>query len=242
MTKADSSQLDHDAKTSTALLSAAGLTRIHRQGAQSVAALRGVDLEVSAGEFVAIMGRSGSGKSSLLHILSGLDRPDDGTVLLEGNPISSLPEPELAVIRRRRFGFMLQFYNLLPTLNALENVAFPLLLDSAPDALERAGAFLDRVGLRSRADHRPNELSGGEQQRVALARALVSRPTVVFADEPTGSLDTTTGTEILMLLRATADAGQTILMVTHDHDVASYADRVVTIVDGLVAADTASDQ
>ena len=219
MTEADSSQLDRETQISTAVLSATGLTRIHRQGTQTVAALRGVDLDLGVGEFVAIMGRSGSGKSSLLHILSGLDRPDDGSVLLEGHLISSLPEPELAVVRRQRFGLMLQFYNLLPTLNALENVAFPLMLDSAPNALDRASAFLDRC-----------------------ARALIQRPDLVFADEPTGSLDTATGTEILTLLRATADAGQTILMVTHDHDVASYADRVVTIVDGRVATDTASGQ
>ena len=176
MTEADSSQLDRETQISTVVLSATGLTRIHRQGTQTVAALRGVDLDLGVGEFVAIMGRSGSGKSSLLHILSGLDRPDDGSVLLEGHLISSLPEPELAVVRRQRFGLMLQFYNLLPTLNALENVAFPLMLDSAPNALDHASAFLDRVGLESRADHRPDQLSGGEQQRVALARALVSQP------------------------------------------------------------------
>ncbi len=162
MTEADSCQLEHEARISNALLSATGLTRIYRQGDQSVPALRGVDLDLGVGEFVAIVGRSGSGKSSLLHIVSGLDRPDDGAVLLEGRRISSLPEPELAVVRRQRFGFVLQFYNLLPTLNALENVAFPLMLDSVPDALDRASAFLDRVGLKSRAGHRPNQLSGGQ--------------------------------------------------------------------------------
>jgi putative ABC transport system ATP-binding protein len=219
---------------SSALLTATGVTRTYRQGSQPVVAVRGVDLDLTTGEFVAIVGPSGSGKSTLLHILSGLDRPDAGAVRLDGRVISTLPERELAVVRRRRFGFVLQFYNLLPTLSALENVAFPLLLDSVRDAGDRARTYLDRVGLGHRATHRPDQLSGGEQQRVALARALVSRPGVVFADEPTGNLDTTTGREILGLLRETADAGQAILLVTHDPDVAAYADRVVTMVDGQV--------
>jgi len=193
-----------------------------------------VDLAVARGEFLAITGASGSGKSTLLHILGGLDRPDSGEVLLEGEPIAGLGDEQLALIRRRRLGFVLQFFNLLPTLTALENAAFPLLLDGGNDALDRAEASLDRVGLSARASHRPSQLSGGEQQRVALARALVTSPAVVLADEPTGNLDSVTGGEILQLLSDTSAAGQTIVMVTHDERSAAFADRVVHLTDGML--------
>ena len=211
---------------------ALGVVKTYRQGRQEIRALRGVDLSVERGEFLAITGPSGSGKSTLLHILGALDRPDSGEVLLEGRRLSSLDDEQLAAIRRRRLGFVLQFFNLLPTLKAAENAAFPLLLDGVDDALERGRRALERVGLGERAEHQPSQLSGGEQQRVALARALVTSPAVLLADEPTGNLDSATGQEIVQLLRTTADEGQTIVMVTHDERWASHADRIVRLRDG----------
>ena len=213
---------------------ARGVRKTYHQGGDEIRALRGVDLDVSEGEFVAITGASGSGKSTLLHVLGALDRPDEGHVEIEGRTLADLSEEELAVLRRRRLGFVLQFFNLLPTLSAEENAAFPLLLDGHKDALSRATESLASVGLDHRRTHRPSQLSGGEQQRVALARALVTRPAVVMADEPTGNLDSATGEEILKLLRATADRGQTIVMVTHDDRTASFADRVVRLADGVL--------
>jgi putative ABC transport system ATP-binding protein len=215
---------------------AQGIAKTYHQGDDAIRALRGVDLTVAAGEFLAVTGASGSGKSTLMHILGGLDRPDDGEVRLEGTAMADLNDEELALVRRRRLGFVLQFFNLLPTLSAAENAAFPLLLDGVTDALERARTSLETVGLSGRATHRPSQLSGGEQQRVALARALVTQPAVVFADEPTGNLDSATGEEILKLLRATADRGQTIVMVTHDPRSARFADRSIHLVDGLLEA------
>ncbi|MBA2725330.1 MAG: ABC transporter ATP-binding protein [Actinobacteria bacterium] len=214
------------------MLSASSIHKSYSQGDEEVAALSGVDLQVAPGEFVAITGASGSGKSTLLHILGGLDRPDSGAVFLEGADLGTLDEESLALIRRRRLGFVLQFFNLLPTLSATENAAFPLLLDGVPDAMDRGAASLDAVGLSHRKDHRPSQLSGGEQQRVALARALVTRPAVVLADEPTGNLDSATSGEILKLLRSTADMGQAIVMVTHDALSAGVADRTVRLKDG----------
>ncbi len=213
-------------------LEARGLTRRYRQGETVIRAVDDIDVQIGAGELVAIMGPSGSGKSTLLHLLGGIDTPDEGQVLLEGREISSLSAPQLALVRRRRLGFLLQFFSLLPTLTALENVAFPLLLDGVHDATVRASRELARVGLEQRASHRPAELSGGEQQRVALARALVVRPAVVLADEPTGNLDSATGHEILTLLREAADGGQSVAMVTHDPRAGEHADRVVQLADG----------
>jgi putative ABC transport system ATP-binding protein len=219
----------------SAVIEARGIVRTYSSGAEAVHALRGVDLSVGAGEFLAITGPSGSGKSTLLHVIGGLDRPDEGRVELQGRDMSSLDDEELALVRRRHLGFVLQFFNLLPTLTATENAAFPLLLDGHADALTRARESLAAVGLAQRAGHRPAQLSGGEQQRVALARALVTKPAVVLADEPTGNLDSATGEEILELLRATADEGQTIVMVTHDMRTAEYADRVVRLADGRLS-------
>lgn len=217
---------------SSPVIHATGLAKTYVQGDEEIRALRGVDLSVDAGEFLSITGASGSGKSTLLHILGGLDRPDAGEVAVEGDLLSSLNDEDLALLRRRRLGFVLQFFNLLPTLSAEENAAFPLLLDGRTDALELARASLERVGLGPRATHRPSQLSGGEQQRVALARALVTEPAVVLADEPTGNLDSKTGLEILELLASTAAAGQTIVMVTHDPKTAAFAGRTVGLVDG----------
>jgi putative ABC transport system ATP-binding protein len=218
------------------VVEARGLHRVFGSGPDSVCALRDVDLTIGAGEFVAVMGPSGSGKSTLLHLVGGLDRPDRGEVRIEGEPLAGLSEEALAHLRRRRIGFVLQFFNLFPLLSAAENVAFPLMLDGRRDALALAGEALERVGLAARATHRPGELSGGEQQRVAVARALVTRPAVVLADEPTGSLDTLAGEDVLRLLRAAADDGQSVLLITHDAPAAAYADRVVRLRDGAVVS------
>jgi putative ABC transport system ATP-binding protein len=215
---------------------ARGLSRVYGSGPDAVRALHDADLTIDVGEFVAVMGPSGSGKSTLLHLIGGLDRPDAGNVLIEGEPIATLDDEALAHLRRRRIGFVLQFFNLFPLLSAVENVAFPLLLDGRSDALARADEALERVGLSSRAQHRPGQLSGGEQQRVAVARALVTKPAVVLADEPTGSLDTLAGEDILRLLRAAADDGQSVLLITHDAPAAAYADRVVGLRDGEVVS------
>ena len=223
-----------DKEVRPAILQGTSLSRIYRQGDREVAGLREVTIRIESGEFVAITGPSGSGKSTLMHLLGGLDRPDSGRVILEGRSLTTLSDKELAALRRRRLGFVLQFFNLLPTLTAEENVAFPLLLDNINDALPRAGEALASVGLSHRRTHRPAQMSGGEQQRVALARALVTEPALILADEPTGNLDSLTGEEILQVLRETADRGQTIVMVTHDLKAASYADRIVRLVDGEV--------
>ena len=220
------------------ILQGTSLSRVYRQGDRTVTGLKDVDICISRGEFVAITGPSGSGKSTLMHLLGGLDRPDAGDVVLEGRSLSSLSDKDLAALRRRRLGFVLQFFNLLPTLTADENVAFPLMLDGHPDAIDRARASLEAVGLGSRGAHRPAQMSGGEQQRVALARALVTQPALILADEPTGNLDSLTGEEILQVLRDTADKGQTIVLVTHDLKAASYADRIVRIVDGRLVEET----
>ncbi|MGH9290099.1 MAG: ABC transporter ATP-binding protein [Acidimicrobiales bacterium] len=212
------------------------MSRVYGSGLDAVHALRDVDLSIGVGEFVAVMGPSGSGKSTLLHLVGGLDRLDRGEVYLEGEPLAGLSDEALAHLRRRRIGFVLQFFNLFPLLSAAENVAFPLLLDAHRDALDQATEALERIGLATRAKHRPGELSGGEQQRVAVARALVTRPAVVLADEPTGSLDTLAGEDVLRLLRTAADDGQSVLLITHDAPAAAYADRVVRLRDGAVVS------
>jgi putative ABC transport system ATP-binding protein len=206
-------------------------------GEVQVSALDNVDLTVNKGEFVAIMGPSGSGKSTLLHLLGGLDGPSDGEITLAGQPLSRLNDNQITVVRRRKVGFIFQFYNLLPTLSAEENVALPLLIDG--QGLERHRQKLDQllnlVGLADRRHHKPDQLSCGQQQRVAIARAFVNDPEIVLADEPTGNLDSRSGTAILELLRRTCDElGATIVMVTHDPRAASFADRVVFLKDGRV--------
>ncbi len=216
------------------VIEARTLVKTYSRGGQLVQALRGVNLAVGKGEFLAVVGPSGSGKSTLLHLLGGLDRADSGDVLIEESPLSSLSDTELSVMRRRRIGLVLQFFNLLPTLSAVENAAFPLMLDGRPDAIARATQMLEAVGLSHRMNHRPATLSGGEQQRVAMARALSINPAVLLADEPTGALDTQSGISILELLRSAADGGQTVVMITHDQKTAAFADRVLHMRDGVL--------
>ena len=219
------------------ILHASGLHKRFQMGAVTVEALRGVDLTIEKGEFVAIMGPSGSGKSTLLHLLGGLDAPSDGEVVLGGRRLAQLDDDEMTVVRRRQVGFIFQFFNLMPTLTAAENVALPLLIDGRPAEAyaTRVDGLLALVGLAERRDHRPDQLSGGEQQRVAIARALVTEPLVVLADEPTGNLDSDAGRAIMQLLREACDRrGQTMVMVTHDRQAAGFADRLVRLRDGQI--------
>jgi putative ABC transport system ATP-binding protein len=223
------------------LLQARGLSRVFGSGPTAVRALRDVDLVVEEGEMVAIMGPSGSGKSTLLHILGALDRPDAGSVEIDARRYDDLSDRELTTLRGEVFGFVFQFFNLLPTLTAAENVLVPVLVNGErPSGYgERVGELLDRVGLADRAAHTPTELSGGEQQRVAIARALVRQPRLVLADEPTGNLDSNAGSTVMRLLRAVVDEGQTVVMVTHDPGAAALADRVVFLRDGQIAGEVA---
>ena len=225
------------------ILEAEGLAKTFRSLGSDVLALRGVDVALEPGEFVAVMGRSGSGKSTLLQLLGGLDRPTAGQVRLDGNRIDDRSEAELALLRRRRLGFVFQFFNLIGDLSVAENVELPALLvgASAREARARRDELLAELGLADKADAAPGRLSGGQQQRVAIARALVNRPAVLLADEPTGNLDTAGAKEVLALLRRERDEGQTILLVTHDARVAAAADRVVTVRDGLVVDETRLD-
>ncbi|HZT84848.1 MAG TPA: ABC transporter ATP-binding protein [Gaiellaceae bacterium] len=218
-----------------AAVDARGVTRRYGEGETAVDALRGVDLEVRSGELVAVMGPSGSGKSTLMHILAGLDRPTEGTVEIAGTEITQLDDTQLTRLRRKHIGFVFQFFNLLPMLDAEENVVLPLSISGEKPDRAWLDALLTQMGLADRRRHRPSELSGGQQQRVAIARSLVTRPTILFADEPTGNLDSKTGGEILELLRASTDTyGQTTVMVTHEARAASIADRVLFLGDGLI--------
>jgi putative ABC transport system ATP-binding protein len=219
-----------------AVVTATDLSRRYGEGEAAVDALRGVSLSVGAGELVAVMGPSGSGKSTLMHLLAALDKPTGGTVTIAGEDVGKLSDRGVTLLRRKHIGFVFQFFNLLPMLSAEENVLLPLSIAGEKPDPEFFKGWMDRVGLADRADHRPSELSGGQQQRVAIARALVAQPTVVFADEPTGNLDSRTGAAILELLRAsTTDLGQTMVMVTHDAQAASIADRVLFLADGAIA-------
>jgi putative ABC transport system ATP-binding protein len=212
-------------------------TKTYQQGRRQVHALRGVSLKIAAGEFVSIMGPSGSGKSTMMHLLGALDTPTSGCALFDGKDLKSLSDRELSLLRRTRIGFVFQFFNLLPTLTAAENVALPLLLAGRSRAQGRRLALpaLERLGLLDRAEHFSEELSGGEMQRVAIARALVTEPEAVLCDEPTGNLDSSASAEVLGILRALRERGRrAVVMVTHDAAVAAHADRLVHIRDGLI--------
>ncbi|MDG4784047.1 ABC transporter ATP-binding protein [Micromonospora sp. WMMD961] len=223
-------------------IEAVGVSRTYHLDGVSVEALRGVSLVVQPGDYVALVGPSGSGKSTLMHLLGGLDRPTGGRLVIGGRDVNALAPPEMATLRNETIGFVFQAFHLLPRTSAVENVALPLVYRGVPARRrrERAAAMLTRVGLGHRLDHRPNQMSGGEQQRVAIARALVTEPTVLLADEPTGNLDTVTGAAVLELLeRLNAESGVALVMVTHDQEVAARARRRITMRDGVVVADSA---
>ena len=214
------------------------VTRRYGAGDTAVDALRGISLDIAKGKLTAVMGPSGSGKSTLMHILAGLDKPTSGTVAIDGTEVTTLGDNDLTRLRRRHIGFVFQFFNLLPMLSAEENVLLPLSIAGEKVDRDWFSELIGKVGLADRLKHRPAELSGGQQQRVAIGRALVSRPTVVFADEPTGNLDSTTGGEILELLRDSVDSyGQTTVMVTHEARAAAIADRILFLADGLIVKD-----
>jgi putative ABC transport system ATP-binding protein len=223
----------------SSLISLEQITKVYRMGDVEVRALRGVSLDFAEGEFVAIMGASGSGKSTLMNILGCLDRPTAGRYVLAGREVSRLSRAELAEVRNRTLGFVFQSFNLLTRTSALENVELPLLYAGVGtrERRRRAAAALERVGLAGRAGHHPSQLSGGQQQRVAIARALVAAPRLILADEPTGNLDSRTSVEVMALFQELGRSGITIVLVTHEPDIATYASRVVTVRDGLVQSD-----
>jgi putative ABC transport system ATP-binding protein len=216
------------------------LTREYVMGAERVQALKGVSLEIARNEYVAIMGPSGSGKSTMMNMLGCLDTPSSGEYWLNGQEVSRMPDDALARVRNREIGFVFQTFNLLPRATALQNVELPLVYagTGSRERRDRARSALDRVGLGNRMDHKPNELSGGQRQRVAIARALVNEPSILLADEPTGNLDSATSTDVMRVFDLLHGQGQTIVVVTHEADIAAHAARVVTLRDGLVATDT----
>lgn len=219
------------------VLQAKGLKKIYGTGENAVHALDGVDLSVSKGEFVAIVGTSGSGKSTLLHMLGGLDRPTEGTVLVDGQDIFSLKEEALTIFRRRKIGFVFQSYNLVPVLNVYENIVLPLELDGRKPDKAFVGQIVQTLGLEKKLNSLPSQLSGGQQQRVAIARALAAAPAMILADEPTGNLDSKTSQDVLSLLKVTSQKfSQTIVMITHNEEIAQMADRIIRIEDGRIVA------
>jgi putative ABC transport system ATP-binding protein len=235
-------QTSRAARPATSIaVSARRVSRQYGDGESAVHALRGVSLEVPAGQFTAVMGPSGSGKSTLMHLLAGLDRPTNGRVKVGGEDITEMPDKQLTRLRRRQIGFVFQQFNLLPMLTAEENILLPLSIAGRKVDKAAVASLIARVGLGERLGHKPSQLSGGQQQRVAIARALVSRPTVLFADEPTGNLDSTSGTEVLALLREAVELdNQTTVMVTHDPRAAASADRVLFLADGQIVNDLAT--
>ncbi len=220
------------------IVTATGIERIYGEGQAEVRALDGVDVTFEKGRFTSIMGPSGSGKSTLMHILAGLDKPTSGSVDIEGTEITKLDDGDLTQLRRDKLGFVFQFFNLLPVLTAEENILLPLSIAKRKPDQEWVDQVIDRVGLADRRDHRPSELSGGQQQRVAVARALVTKPAVLFADEPTGNLDSKSSDDVLTLLRGAVDeVGQTVIMVTHEPDAAAHGDRLIALRDGKLVHD-----
>ncbi|MGD8278999.1 MAG: ABC transporter ATP-binding protein [Gemmatimonadota bacterium] len=231
-------------KNGTAVIRTEQLTKTYQLGSETVRALRGVDLLVDRNEYVAIMGPSGSGKSTLMNLIGCLDTATAGEYWLDGTAVSKLTDNELAAIRNKQIGFVFQTFNLLPRATALHNVELPLIYGgvSSRERHNRAAEMLERTGLGNRMDHRPSELSGGQRQRVAIARALVNQPSLLLADEPTGNLDSETSSEIMVLFDQLHDEGQTIILVTHEHDIAAHAHRSVTLHDGLIGTDVRRDQ
>jgi putative ABC transport system ATP-binding protein len=223
----------------TPVIQVSDLTKDYSRGSSVVHALRSVSLEVQPGEFVAVMGPSGSGKSTFMNLLGCLDRPDSGSYLLDGEEVTQLSPTQLADLRNRKLGFIFQGFNLLPRMNALENVALPMVYAGVPASIreQRARVALEAVGLGDRMHHRPNEMSGGQQQRVAIARALVNAPSLILADEPTGNLDSHTSVEIMAILQRLNQAGASIVLVTHEPDIASHCSRTVLFKDGVVRSD-----
>jgi putative ABC transport system ATP-binding protein len=231
------------AMSSADIVSCTDLVRRYGEGEAAVNALAGVSVAFATGEYAAIMGPSGSGKSTLMHCLAGLDRPTSGSVVVDGVEIAKLDDKALTALRRDKIGFVFQSFNLLPVLSAEENILLPLSIAGRKPDREWFDQLVNTIGLRDRLSHRPSELSGGQQQRVAVARALVSRPAVVFADEPTGNLDSKASAEVLAMLRqAVDDLGQTVIMVTHDQEAADVADRTVVLTDGLIVEDRRTRQ
>lgn len=223
----------------SAVIDIEGLSKVYVMGSTEVHALRRIDLQIRTNEYVALMGPSGSGKSTLMNLLGCLDTPTDGRYRLDGSDVSQMTDSELAEVRNRKIGFVFQTFNLLPRLSALENVALPLVYSgiSRKQREARAMEVLNDVGLGDRTDHKPNELSGGQRQRVAIARALVNRPAIILADEPTGNLDTKTSIEIMEIFEKIHDAGNTVILVTHEPDISEHAHRIVRLRDGLIETD-----
>ena len=221
------------------------ITQIERDfqlGSEIINVLKGIDLQINKGEYVALMGPSGSGKSTLMNLLGCLDTPTSGTYILNGNDVSKMHDDDLAEIRNKEIGFVFQTFNLLPRTTALDNVALPMIYAgySKPERIERAKEVLTQVGLSDRMDHQPNQLSGGQRQRVAVARALVNKPSIILADEPTGNLDSKTSVEIMKLFGDIHAAGNTVILVTHEEDIAAYAHRIIRLRDGLIESDNAN--
>jgi putative ABC transport system ATP-binding protein len=217
-----------------------GIIRDFKLGSETVHVLKGIDLDIKRGEYVAIMGPSGSGKSTLMNILGCLDTPTDGSYILNGQDVSQMSDDEMADVRNTEIGFVFQTFNLLPRTTALDNVALPMIYAGASkkEREERAAEVLTDVGLADRMDHKPNQLSGGQRQRVAVGRALVNKPSIILADEPTGNLDSKTSAEIMVLFDHIHKAGNTVIMVTHEEDIAAHAERVIRLMDGMVSSDT----
>jgi len=220
------------------ILKVEGLKKLYGKADNRVEALKGIDISIKKGEFVAIVGASGSGKSTLLHLLGGLDRPSEGKVIIDGEDIYSYKEEKLAIFRRRKVGFVFQFFNLLPVLDVEENISLPALLDNDKVDKEYLTEIIKLLGLEDRKHHLPSELSGGQQQRVSIGRALLNKPSIILADEPTGNLDSKNSREVIDLLKFTAKKyNQTLILITHDVNIASEADRVLTIMDGAIISD-----